>query len=177
MSADVDVARDRVRPVSREHERAGTADFDEFYRRELPGLLTLARALGGAAAADDIAQEAMLATYRRWDEVRRLEEPARWARRTCSNLAVSAFRRRMVELRGLTRLAARRAVPSVEEASEEFWRAVAGNGLMNLHVVCHYGKNSHHIIEGIFKATARALRQAVEIDPRAPGVPSTKGVL
>jgi imidazoleglycerol-phosphate dehydratase len=61
--------------------------------------------------------------------------------------------------------------------AEEFWRAVAGNALMNLHVVCHHGHNSHHIIEAIFKATARALRQAVEIDPRATGVPSTKGVL
>ena len=60
---------------------------------------------------------------------------------------------------------------------EEFWRAVAVNGAFNLHVVCHYGRNSHHIAEGIFKATARALRQAVEIDPRGAGVPSTKGVL
>jgi imidazoleglycerol-phosphate dehydratase len=61
--------------------------------------------------------------------------------------------------------------------AEEFWRAVSAAGLMNLHVVCHHGKNSHHIVEGIFKACARALRQAVEIDPRSPGVPSTKGVL
>ena len=61
--------------------------------------------------------------------------------------------------------------------AEEFWRAVAGSGLMNLHVLCHYGRNSHHIIEAVFKATARALRQAVELDPRSPGVPSTKGVL
>ena len=61
--------------------------------------------------------------------------------------------------------------------AEEFWRAVAGNGLMNLHVVCHYGRNTHHILEGIFKATARALRDAVEIDPRGTGIPSTKGVL
>jgi imidazoleglycerol-phosphate dehydratase len=61
--------------------------------------------------------------------------------------------------------------------AEEFWRAVAGNALMNLHVVCHHGSNSHHIIEAIFKATARALRQAVETDPRSTGVPSTKGVL
>jgi imidazoleglycerol-phosphate dehydratase len=61
--------------------------------------------------------------------------------------------------------------------AEEFWRAVAGSGLMNLHVLCHYGRNTHHIIEGIFKATARALRQAVDIDPRGQGVPSTKGVL
>jgi imidazoleglycerol-phosphate dehydratase len=61
--------------------------------------------------------------------------------------------------------------------AEEFWRAVATNGAFNLHVLWHHGKNSHHIIEAIFKATARALRQAVEPDPRMPGVPSTKGVL
>jgi imidazoleglycerol-phosphate dehydratase len=48
---------------------------------------------------------------------------------------------------------------------------------MNLHVVLHHGKNTHHILEAIFKATARALRQAVEIDPRTTGIPSTKGVL
>lgn len=61
--------------------------------------------------------------------------------------------------------------------AEEFWRAVSSSGAFNLHVVCHYGRNTHHIIEGIFKATARALRQAVELDPRCTGVPSTKGVL
>jgi len=61
--------------------------------------------------------------------------------------------------------------------AEEFWRAVSTSGAFNLHVVCHYGRNTHHIVEGIFKATARALRQAVETDPRMVGVPSTKGVL
>jgi imidazoleglycerol-phosphate dehydratase len=63
------------------------------------------------------------------------------------------------------------------QLAEEFWRAVSSGGALALHVVCHYGRNTHHIIEGIFKATARALRQAVEIDPRMSGVPSTKGVL
>ena len=61
--------------------------------------------------------------------------------------------------------------------AEEFWRAAASHGAFNLHVLCHYGRNAHHIVEGIFKATARALRQAVEPDPRMAGVPSTKGVL
>jgi imidazoleglycerol-phosphate dehydratase len=61
--------------------------------------------------------------------------------------------------------------------AEEFWRAVSGAGAFNLHVLCHHGRNSHHIVEAIFKATARALRQAVEMDPRNPGIPSTKGVL
>ena len=61
--------------------------------------------------------------------------------------------------------------------AEEFWRAVAGSGQLTLHVNVHYGRNSHHIIEAIFKGAARALRQAVEPDPRGGGVPSTKGVL
>lgn len=61
--------------------------------------------------------------------------------------------------------------------AEEFWRAASTRGAFNLHVVCHYGRNTHHIIEAVFKATARALRQAVETDPRELGVPSTKGTL
>jgi imidazoleglycerol-phosphate dehydratase len=61
--------------------------------------------------------------------------------------------------------------------AEEFWRAVSSAGAFNLHVVVHHGKNTHHIIEAVFKAAARALRQATESDPRAGGIPSTKGVL
>jgi imidazoleglycerol-phosphate dehydratase len=63
------------------------------------------------------------------------------------------------------------------ELVEDFWQAVAANCLCNLHVTVHYGRNSHHIAEAIFKATARALRMAVEKDPRSKGVPSTKGTL
>ena len=63
------------------------------------------------------------------------------------------------------------------ELVEVFWQSVSSNALMNLHQVLHYGSNSHHIAEGVFKATARALRQAVAIDPRQEGVPSSKGTL
>ena len=63
------------------------------------------------------------------------------------------------------------------ELVEDFWQAVAANALCNLHVVLHHGRNNHHVAEAIFKATARALRMAVEPDPRIAGVPSTKGVL
>lgn len=63
------------------------------------------------------------------------------------------------------------------ELVEEFWRAFAGNALCNLHILVHYGRNSHHISEAIFKATGRALRMATEADPRMTGVPSTKGTL
>jgi imidazoleglycerol-phosphate dehydratase len=63
------------------------------------------------------------------------------------------------------------------ELVEDFWQAVAANCLCNLHVIVHHSRNSHHISEAIFKATARALRMAVEPDPRMPGVPSSKGTL
>jgi imidazoleglycerol-phosphate dehydratase len=63
------------------------------------------------------------------------------------------------------------------ELVREFWQAFAANGQLNLHLVLHHGQNAHHISEAVFKATARALRAAVEPDPRVPGVPSTKGSL
>ena len=63
------------------------------------------------------------------------------------------------------------------ELVEDFWQAAAANALCNLHVLLHYGRNSHHISEAVFKGTARALRMAIESDPRTPGVPSTKGTL
>lgn len=60
---------------------------------------------------------------------------------------------------------------------QEFWNAVATNAMMNLHLLLHYGTNSHHISEAVFKSTARAIRAAVTIDPRQTGVPSSKGTL
>ena len=63
------------------------------------------------------------------------------------------------------------------ELVADFWQAFAANALCNLHVTVHYGRNSHHMAEGIFKATARALRMAAEADPRMSDVPSTKGTL
>jgi RNA polymerase sigma-70 factor (ECF subfamily) len=67
----------------------------------------------------------MLVAYRRWREVTELERPDLWVRRTCANLAVSQFRRRMVELRVTARLAGRRQPPvELSEAGEEFWAAV-----------------------------------------------------
>ena len=63
------------------------------------------------------------------------------------------------------------------ELIEEFFKALATTAKMNLHVMVPYGNNNHHIAEAIFKATAKALRQAVSADPRNSGVPSTKGSL
>jgi imidazoleglycerol-phosphate dehydratase len=64
------------------------------------------------------------------------------------------------------------------ELFEEFFRALAMNGLFNLHITARAGRNAHHIAEACFKSTARALRAAVAIDPRLGGaLPSTKEAL
>jgi imidazoleglycerol-phosphate dehydratase len=64
------------------------------------------------------------------------------------------------------------------ELFEEFFRAFAFNARLTLHVTQRAGRNAHHVAEACFKATARALRMAAELDPRASGsVPSTKGAL
>jgi len=63
------------------------------------------------------------------------------------------------------------------ELAEHFWRSFAETAKFNLQIDCLRGRNTHHILEGTFKATSRALRQAVERDARIVGVLSTKGVL
>ena len=99
--------------------------FDAFYRRELPRLVAFAAVLSGSSAADDIAQEAMLAAYRQWDMVSGLDQPAAWVRRVCANRAVSTLRRRAVEARALFRVGINRehAAP-LEDEHERFWAEV-----------------------------------------------------
>ena len=63
------------------------------------------------------------------------------------------------------------------ELTEEFFRAVATNAKLTVHVGTRYGSNAHHMVEACFKSFARALREAVSIDPDETGVPSTKGTL
>ncbi|WP_226678888.1 imidazoleglycerol-phosphate dehydratase HisB [Mesobacillus jeotgali] len=64
----------------------------------------------------------------------------------------------------------------VELVHEFLWK-LALEARINLHVIVHYGKNTHHMIEAVFKALGRALDEATTIDPRVKGVPSTKGML
>ena len=63
------------------------------------------------------------------------------------------------------------------ELAREFFGGFAGAALCNLHLECRYGENAHHIVEGLFKAFARSMRNAMTLDPRVVGVPSTKGTL
>ncbi|HEX2485317.1 MAG TPA: imidazoleglycerol-phosphate dehydratase HisB [Myxococcota bacterium] len=61
--------------------------------------------------------------------------------------------------------------------AEDFLYALASNAGLDLHVELRYGKSPHHVVEAVFKGTARALRQALERDPRGGGIPSVKGAL
>lgn len=63
------------------------------------------------------------------------------------------------------------------ELAREFFAGFAGAALINLHMEARYGENAHHIVEALFKAFARATSDAVRLDPRVSGVPSTKGTL
>jgi RNA polymerase sigma factor (sigma-70 family) len=107
--------------------------FDAFYLGEIDRLVALATGLCGRAQAEDVAQEAMLVTFRRWREVGRRDHPAAFARRVCANLAVSAFRRRLVEVRALARLTDRSWAGHADETQftaqagdddREFWAQV-----------------------------------------------------
>ena len=63
------------------------------------------------------------------------------------------------------------------DAAEEFFRAFAFAAGITLHMKVLYGSNAHHVVEALFKALSRALREAIALDPREHGIPSTKGVL
>jgi len=63
------------------------------------------------------------------------------------------------------------------ELVHEFWQGFVNAAKCTLHLSLHYGTNGHHVAEALFKAAARSVRQAVEIDPRQQSIPSTKGTL
>ena len=100
--------------------------FLAFYEREYRGLVALASSLiGDRIMAEDIAQDALLAALKRWDHVAALESPLGWVRRVVANKSVSLIRRRLAELRALTRIGAladRR--PDSPESDADFWALV-----------------------------------------------------
>ncbi len=100
--------------------------FDAFYSREYGSLVALAHALTGSRShAEDVAQEAMLAAYRRWDEVARMDMPAGWVRRVCANIATSFVRRRVVEARSTLRFRSREIhVNDIDGDDDAFWAEV-----------------------------------------------------
>ena len=82
----------------------GDHSFEEFYARNRKPLIALAYAVtGSSSAAEDLAQEALTAAFRSWDEVRSKDDPGTWVRRILLNKASSAYRRRLAEAKALAR--------------------------------------------------------------------------
>lgn len=89
----------------------------------------------------------------------------------------------VLDLSGRPYLGMEVAMPSAQignfdtELIEEFWRSFTLHGGVTMHLRQEAGRNTHHIIEAIFKAVGRALRHGIAQDPREKGIPSTKGIL
>jgi RNA polymerase sigma factor (sigma-70 family) len=112
--------------VTRVDRLPDVESYAMVYRREYPRLVAVAWGLTGSReTAEDLAQEALLALHRQWDDISRIENPGAYVRRTCSNLAVSQVRRRVAEAKALLRLNARPVVDAgVDEDAEAFWAEV-----------------------------------------------------
>jgi RNA polymerase sigma-70 factor, ECF subfamily len=119
---------DRIGAEATGLDRASTAPppFDDFYRAELPRLVALARGLCPPHLAEDLAQEAMLVAYRRWDHIAWLDSPVGYVRGICLNKAHSTTRRLFTEGRALQRYAVRPAarVDALDPDSERYWAEV-----------------------------------------------------
>jgi RNA polymerase sigma factor (sigma-70 family) len=104
--------------------------YESFFRSEYRGLVALAYAMTGSqVVGEDLAQEALLVAYRRWDYVAGLDRPETWVRRTCTYLASSWRRRKGAEIRAMVRSGSRRVSPpsrdpDVEDGGVEFWANV-----------------------------------------------------
>jgi len=95
---------------------------------------------------------------------------------TLAQVVIDLSNRPHLEIRGAEFPSQKVGTFDTELVHEFLWKFCL-EARMNLHVIVHYGQNTHHIIEAIFKAMARALDEATTIDPRVKGVPSSKGML
>lgn len=106
----------------------GDASFDVFYTRQRKSLIALAYAVTGSrSGAEDLAQDALTAAFRSWDEVRSKDNPGTWVRRVLLNKASSAYRRRLAEAKALARHPRdldSSAFPEVSGEIDKIWREV-----------------------------------------------------
>ena len=105
---------------------SGLLSFDGFFASEFEAVAGLAYALSGSrAGAEDLAQEAFIAAYRRWDEIGRYENPGGWVRRVVANRSVSVVRRRVAEAKAMAKISQPlHRLPELTSEADDVWRAV-----------------------------------------------------
>ncbi|MGB0385829.1 MAG: imidazoleglycerol-phosphate dehydratase HisB [Ardenticatenaceae bacterium] len=146
----------------------GDYEIDDHHTVEDVGIVL------GKAFAETLGNKAGIRRY--GDAIVPMDEALVLCAVDFSGRGMFCFRNLVFEQKGVT--LAQKVGSFDTELVPEFLRALAANASMTLHIQILAGRNSHHMIEGIFKALGRALRQAVEVDPRRGGaVPSTKGML
>lgn len=159
-------------PEPRSPGRPSPESWPAFYQREYRGIVALATSLiGDRSMADDIAQEAFIAAFKRWDEVATLESPLAWVRRVVANKAVSLIRRRLSELRALTRIGSLADRPADgPDSDEDFWALVRSLPRRQAQVVALHYVSDMSVIEiaetlgckeGSVKASLFKARQAL----------------
>jgi len=139
------------------------ADFESFYRRDRRRVVALAYGLSGSrTAAEELAQDAFMAAFRKWNEISEYDDPGAWVRRVVINCSVSRVRRRVAEVRALTRLASRPTRPDeLAPVDADFWRAVRAlparqAQVVALHYVDDRSINDIAAILGIAAGTVKA---------------------
>jgi len=135
--------------------------FDAFYSAEFEPVAALAYVLSGSAiAAEDLAQEAFLAAYHRWDEVGSYGSPGGWVRRAVANRAVSGYRRRAAEARAVGRMYQRDPLPDLSPESVDVWRAVRALPKRQAQVIALYylEDRSHDDVADILSMSVETAR-------------------
>lgn len=114
--------RDHVVPIA---DSPQFVEFTDFYVAQYGPIVRVMRGLTGRQAiAEELAQEAMIATFRNWNRVRTLDNPKMWLRRVAVNRAISAHRRLMSEIAAITRVRAARPAGILDEYDDELWAEV-----------------------------------------------------
>ncbi len=112
-------------PAGLSHGESPRLAFEDFYRADYRNVLGLAFVLtGNRYVAEETAQEAFTAAYRKWSTIAAYDSPGAWVRRVTCNQAASVVRRRMREAKALLRLSKRTASEPLDNASEDFWDVV-----------------------------------------------------
>ncbi len=143
---------------------AADTGFDEFYRREVGSLRTLAAGLTGSREiGGELAHEAMLRAYRDWGRVGSLDRPGAWVRRVLLNLATDTHRRRVRELHALERLPAAGSSAAADPVDDDFWTALRAlpDLQRNAAVLFYVDDLSVDRIAGVLEVSSGTIKKAL----------------